>query len=253
MAESAPRIAVVTPYHDEPLAMLRQAHDSVAAQGLGALHLLVADGHPRPEVDGWPAAHLRLPRAHGDNGNTPRGLGALWAEAEGHDFIAFLDADNWFLPGHLPSLLDRWRRTGAPVVAAWRSFRDPAGAELPVREPEEEALAHVDTSCLLLHRAAFAALPVWLRMPRALSPICDRVFLAALRHHRLAVATTGRRTLAFRSRYRAHYEAAGLFPPPDAKGPELFAPAHAFLLSAAGVTACVERLGFWPASYLPAA
>ena len=68
------RCAVVTPYHTEPLSMLRRAHDSVRSQGVAVTHVLVADGHPREELDSWDAVHLRLPTSHGDNGNTPAPL-----------------------------------------------------------------------------------------------------------------------------------------------------------------------------------
>lgn len=96
-----PRIAVITPYYKEPTAMLHQAHLSVAAQDIAADHFLVADGFPNPEIANWNARHVPLPQAHADNGNTPRSVGSLLADAEGYDFIAYLDADNWFQPDHL--------------------------------------------------------------------------------------------------------------------------------------------------------
>src|SRR5271170_4341899 len=99
------RIAVITPYYKEPLAMLRHCHESVLAQDVGADHFLIADGFPSVDFTDAHVKHIALPHAHSDNGNTPRGVGSLLADAEGYDFIAFLDADNWFHPGHLSSLI----------------------------------------------------------------------------------------------------------------------------------------------------
>ena len=47
------RVAVITPYYKEPLAQLRQCHDSVLAQSEPCLHVLVADGHPRRRINHW--------------------------------------------------------------------------------------------------------------------------------------------------------------------------------------------------------
>ncbi len=244
------RIAVVTPYHREPIETLARSHRSVAAQGVAADHIMVADGYPRAEIDGWPVAHVKLPRAHDDNGNTPRGLAGLMARNQGYDFIAYLDADNWYHDGHLRSLLALWEARRSPVCASLRTFHDDAGNDLAIREGDEDALRHVDTSCLLIHRSGFASLPVWLDMPGILSPICDRVFLAGLLHRRLAIASSGSRTVAFQSRYRAHYLSAGRPVPEDARDSDFMAPALRYLASADGIGDCVAALGFWPLSYL---
>lgn len=249
---TTPRVAVVTPYHREPLAMLERCHASVCAQGVDADHLMIADGYPRDPIDRWDALHLKLPRAHDDNGNTPRGLGSLLASRGDYEFIAYLDADNWYRDDHLRSLLALWESGRGPVCASLRSFHGEDGTDLGITEEDEDALRHVDTSCLLIHRSGFECLPVWLQMPRPLSPICDRVFFAALLHRRLAVASTRARTVAFRSRYRVHYEAAGAPVPPDAKDAGAVRPAYDYLASGSGVTECVHRLGFWPLSYLAA-
>ena len=245
-----PRIAVITPYHREEPAVLRHCHESVLAQEMAADHFLIADGHPLAEVAAWNARHVQLPHAHGDNGNTPRGLGALLARSEGYDFVAYLDADNWYRPEHLASLLALAQRDGAPVCASFRSFHDLAGHPLEATDADEDALRHVDTSCLLIGRAAFASLALWLAMPRALAPICDRVYFAGLLHHGHKVRSTARRTVAFRSRYEAHYQAASAPVPQGAKSGELLQPVRDYLLSQQGVTDCIDTLGFWPPSYV---
>ncbi len=239
------RIAVITPYCGEPTSMLAQCHHSVLAQSVAADHWLVADGRPDPAVAGWQARHVALPEPHGDNGNTPRAVGSVLAQAGGYEFIAYLDADNWFEPGHLASLLALIEEGRVPVACAWRSFHRLDGTPMAITETEEDQLAHVDTSAYLIHRRAFALLDCWHRMPRQLSPICDRVFFRALQHQRWGFGFTRERSVGFRSRYASHYQTLGLPPPPDAKTDTTFEPCRAFVRSAAGIREMVDRLGFW--------
>jgi len=247
----SPRIAVVTPYYREPLDALRRCHESVVAQAeVSADHLMVADGFPLDEVGRWNARHTILPQSHGDNGNTPRAVGSLLADAEGYDFIAYLDADNWYHPGHLRSLVELWRRTGAPVCCSFRTLHRTDGSRLDTTDAEEDALTHVDASCLLLHRQAFRIASVWSRMPAPLAPIGDRVVLAAVLHERLAAASTRQRTVAFRTQYESHFRDVGEVPPEGSKPLSVVKPCWDYLRSPAGVSECVERLGFWPPTYI---
>jgi glycosyltransferase involved in cell wall biosynthesis len=245
-----PRIAVVTPYYREPLEVLAQCHRSVLAQGVDVDHILVADGFPHAEVNGWKARHVVLPSGHADTGNTPRGIGGMLAGAEAYDFVAYLDADNWYLPGHLASLLELQARGGVEVCTSWRTFHHADGTPLAVAEPAEDALKHVDTNCFLIGRGAFAALGVWLRMPRQLATIGDRVFLAAMRHARYSIMSTRQRTVAYRTTHEFHYRLANLPAPADAKPMGLVHPAEQWLLTKEGVDESVRCLGFWPASYM---
>ncbi|MBU1361474.1 MAG: glycosyltransferase [Gammaproteobacteria bacterium] len=241
-----PAIAVITPYCRESLEVLRQCHESVASQGEPADHFLVADGHPQAEVAGWDVEHVVLPQAHGDNGNTPRAVGSILAAARDYEFIAFLDADNWIHPDHLQSLVAACRSTQAPVACAWRTFHQLDGTPMNVVEVDEDACRHVDTSCYLVHRSAFDCLSCWNRMPRELSPICDRVFFKAVTAARHPMAFSRQRTVAFRSQYEKHYRAAGLMPPAGAKSDGIFEPCRSYLSSVEGIHASVDRLGFWP-------
>lgn len=250
VSDPDPRIAVITPYYREPVEFLDQCRRSVAAQDVAADHIMIADGHPLDIVDQWGVGHVRLPRSHGDNGNTPRGLAALLARSEGYDFITFLDADNWYHPGHLRSLLQLWERERSPVCASLRTFHDAAGVDLGISEAEEDEFRHVDASCLMLHRTAFDSLSLWLDMPKILSPIGDRIFLAGLLHRKLAIASTQARTVAFRSQYAVHHASADRPIPEGAKSDESFAPALAYLATAQGVSQCVEAMGFWPLTYM---
>jgi glycosyltransferase involved in cell wall biosynthesis len=243
----APKIYVVTPYYKESLEVLRRCHDSVLGQqeaNCDITHVMVADGFARPEIDDWGVAHVKLPSAHGDNGNTPRALGAMLAQAEGAYFIAYLDADNWFYPSHLASMLGRHQETRAQVVCCMREFYDPSGQKIAVTESDEDALRHVDTSCLLIHRSAFATNSLWM-MPRQLSPICDRIFFKGVVHSRYHLAFTQKRTVGFTTLYASHYNAVGWALPAGVKDRVDEEPVK-YLTSVEGVRETVERLGFWP-------
>jgi len=212
-----PRIAVVTPYYRESREVLWQCHQSVIDQSADADHFLIADGFPLAEIDQWRAQHVKLPRAHGDNGNTPRGVGSLLAKAQGYDFIAWLDADNWFHAGHLASLLALHVQTSSAVCSSFRSFHTLSGERLNITEADEDALRHVDTSCFLIHSSGFDLVGIWLEMPRIVAPICDRVFLDILLRKGHSVRSTGQRSVAFRTQYACHYRAAGAPVPDGAK------------------------------------
>jgi hypothetical protein len=244
------RIAVVTPYYKEPLEWLRQCHDSVLAQEVPADHYMVAHGFPRAEVASWNVRHAVIPYGQADGGSMGRGVGGALADAAGYDFIAYLDADNWFLPGHLASLLELHRTTGAPVCTSFRSFHKPDGTRLDVTEQAEDQLQHVDTSCFFLHRSTFNLLALWTRIPQPLVMLCDRVFLSALRNERFGVVSTRRRTVAYRTLYELHYTGAGLAPPPGFKPRAVLQSAFQWLQTREGVDESIRRLGFWPLTFL---
>ena len=245
-----PKVAVITPYYREPLEVLVQCHRSVLAQLPQADHFMVADGFPRPELAGWKARHVVLPVAHHDGGSTPRGIGAMLADSEGYDFVTFLDADNWYHPGHLASLLQVHQRTGAQVCTCFRTFHRPDGTKLEISEQDEDQLRHVDTSCFMVHRSAFSALAVWPRMPKQLGPLCDRVFLAALKKERFSIVSTRERTVAFRTLYELHYRLAGLSPPADFKPLDVLKPSMTWLLTKEGIDESYRRFGFWPPTFI---
>jgi hypothetical protein len=164
-------------------------------------------------------------------------------------FIAYLDADNWFHPNHLSSLLELHKQTQAAVCCSWRTFHRPDGTQLPIGvEPGERRFHHVDTSCFVLHRSTFPVLSVWHQMPRPLGPIGDRVLRIALERARFAFAFSKLRTVAFRSQYEAHYKMAGETPPPPFKPLMVFQPVREYLLSQHGVKETIDRIGFWPLS-----
>jgi hypothetical protein len=239
------KIAVITPYFKEPLSYLERGHKSVITQGADVDHFLVADGFPNNTIGSWNCKHIVLPNSHGDNGNTPRGIGGALAISQGYDAIAYLDADNWFHPGHLSSLIDLSKLSRSEVCTSFRTMHALDGGELMVQDRDELDLTHVDTSCYLILETAFALNDIWLHMPKELSPICDRVFLKGVVEGRYVTASSKLQTVAFRSQYRQHYLDAKVTPPPAAKenvGDE----AWAYLSTIDGLRSAVKRLGFVP-------
>ena len=210
------RAAVITPYYTEPLEMLKRAHDSVMAQTHRCTHYMVADGHARPEIDDWDVRHIALPIAHENNGNTPRAIGSLDSIGEGFDAIAYLDADNWFEPGHIENLLALHKETGAEIVSSGRVIHAIDGTVLLPEGKTDDGTQTADTSTLLFTQAAFSVLPIWGTMPKELGPNCDRfIFKGALALGCSHQHGSGL-TVHFTSRYGPHYQAAGRAVPRDA-------------------------------------
>jgi len=214
------RIAVVTPHHaGVPPHWLRECHASVLGQSHPCQHVLVADG-PVPESPAIPAAtRLQLPRRSNDYGDTPRAAGAEYAVTRGFDGIAFLDADNWYAPGHVASLLELHRTTGATVLTSARVLHRLDGSVLgPCFEVDGERF--VDTSCLLLLRAAFPLAALWGSIPERFHAIGDRIFWAAVVRSGIARAHCARPTVAYRTAFRHHYLHFGEDPPQGSKDGE---------------------------------
>ena len=239
------KIAVVTPYYKESTDLLRQCHESVLAQGISADHFFVADGFPNQELMKWGIKHISLPQAHDDNGNTPRGIGSIIADIEGYDFISYLDADNWYHPNHLVSMLNLFKETKADICTSFRTFHTLDGVDMSIKEQPEESLSHVDTSCYFINRKAFSTLDVWLKMPKMLSPLCDRVFLSYLINKKHRLVSTKKHTVAFRTQYKNHYLQCGLEPPKNSKI-DIFTEPMTWLRTPNGIKETVNKLGFYP-------
>lgn len=207
------RIAVVTPYCTEDAATLRHAHDSVLAQTVPCTHILVADGHPKPEPSDWQCRHIVLPEAHRDVGSFARGCGALEAVNKGFDYIAFLDADNWYEPDHIESLLELARARRTAVTTSARSLRRLDGTLLAAIDRYSDGRDFADTNTLFLHREAYDIAALWASLPAELGAIGDRVVWAAVQTRRYATAHTGKPTVNYRTRYAVSYTGRGEEPP----------------------------------------
>jgi len=179
--------------------------------------MLVADGSPQSWIDAEQVRHIRLDKVHADNGNTPRGVGALIAIGEEYDGIGLLDADNWLDSDHVEACLDAAASCEGGIVhcdcvIAQRRFRRSNNSILPY--PEEAG--HVDTSCFFFLRGAFGVLPYWATMPRNLSAIGDRVFNAMLKSRDLNLARVRKPTVNYHCLWASCYRAVGEHPPPEA-------------------------------------
>jgi hypothetical protein len=155
------KICVVTPYFQENLEWLMQAHASVKSQTVEARHILVCDGAAPARIPDFLGTHIVLPRSHGDDGNTPRLIGCFNAiTAYDADAIAFLDASDWYYPDHLGSLTAIATSTQIDVVSSARMLHRPDGTPI-TKCPAVDGQHRISPSCLLLLRPAFAHLIAW--------------------------------------------------------------------------------------------
>ena len=209
------RPIAITPYYKEDPALLKRCIASVRKQTVPTEHMLVADGHPQDWIDSESVRHLRLDRAHGDFGNTPRGVAALLAAAEGYSPIVMLDADNWLEPSHMEVCL----AAAAPetdFVVARSCLRRPDESIMPI--PVQPTAEHVDTSCFAFFPGSYQMLAIWVLMPRQMSLVGDRIFWAAMQARGLkGVAITDPPTVNYHCLWESYYRALGEAPPADAK------------------------------------
>lgn len=213
------KVAVITPYYKEPRAWLERCIASVRAQTHEAMHIVVADGHPQDWIDDAGVRHLKLDRAHGDYGNTPRALASLMAASEGVDAVCFLDGDNWLHPDHVRSCVELAARGDYDYLTTRRHVVREDGSIIPLRIAEDWNDAHVDTNCYFLLRGAFHTIARWALMPRPMAVYGDRVYLASLREEGLRTACTEQRTMNYLCTWAHLYREVGETPPAFAKDP----------------------------------
>lgn len=210
------RVAVVSPYHREPVSVLRRCVDSVAAQTHPCTHILVADGAADPRVAGWPVQHISLPCSHADCGDTPRLIGSASAYAQGFDALCWLDADNWFEPEHVESLLDLAIQARVLVATATRMLHRSDGGVLGVCT-ESDGVHFTDTNCYLLLREAMPAAHAWGFKDLGHGPIGDRYMWRYVRQRVTDRVHNPRPTVNYTTRFAHHYLELGAPLPPDAK------------------------------------
>jgi hypothetical protein len=240
------KFAIITPYFKESLDILEQNYKSVIDQDLNTDHYFIADGYPLDAISKWKVKHIILDKSHDDNENTPRGVGSKKVRELNYDFIAYLDADNWFHKNHLKSLINLYTKTKANICCAKRTFHHMNGGDLNISEMQEDKFEHVDTSCFLIHNSAFEVTKIWGKMPKILSPICDRIFYKSIIiNKKYSIAFSNLRTVAFRSQYSFHYKIANQKPPLKSK--ELIGKeSYDWLKTEVGKKISKETLGFWP-------
>ncbi len=210
------KYAVITPYYKEPTEKLWRCHASVKAQNVPTDHIMVADGHPDPEVDNWPVMHLRLPVSLNDSGDTPRVIGLMAAAALDYDGYLLLDADNWFEPNHVAQMALTQRRTGVEIVTCPRNLRRLDGSLMAVCT-ESDGVHFNDFNCYLFTREALAQLRPLCFADRRKAYFTDRALWTHLRASKARIARASLPTVNYETTILAHYVAAGETPPPQAK------------------------------------
>ena len=210
--------AVITPYYKESIQVLKRCHLSCLQQNgdWPLRHVMVADGHTREKIDGWDVDHIKLPKSHGDIGNTPRCIGAISAINQGYWPILFLDADNWFQPWHFNTIGKlRQSHPSADVLAMGRICALPDGTPIPGVPQEDLEHRHVDTSCYVFYPTAFRVLQLWGMMPPYLGPIGDRFIRESITELGLILAGTHQPSVVFTAHYSWAYEAVNRQIPND--------------------------------------
>ncbi len=210
--------AVITPYYKESIQVLQRCHLSCLQQhGEWPLrHVMVADGHPHEKINEWNVDHITLSKSHGDNGNTPRCIGAISAINQGYWPILFLDADNWFQSWHFNTIGKlRQRHPSADVLAMGRICALPDGTLIPGVPEEDLEHRHIDTSCYVFYPSAFRVLQLWGMMPPYLGPICDRFIRESIAELGLILAGTHHPSVVFTAHYSWAYKAVNRQIPND--------------------------------------
>jgi hypothetical protein len=219
------RIAVLTPYFQESVDVLARCHRRSTADHLLRTHT-GRRRFPRTELDSWPVRHIRLPSSGQDFGDTPRRIAGEAAIAAGFDAVVNLDADNWFRPRHVESLLACHLARGVPICHSARTLHRIDGTLMPLIERSDNSV-HVDTNCYLVTSGAFDLLPLWGTWPRELSRIGDRMFFHAMLARGYSHSFTGAMTMCYEATHLAFYQAVAEAPPagvrPDIDLAQLFA------------------------------
>jgi glycosyltransferase involved in cell wall biosynthesis len=216
-ADHSPRYLVVTPYYKEERFLLERCIASVKKQTIEVDHLLVSDGFPQDWLDFAGVRHIKLDRGHGDYGNTPRGIGAVLAIAEGYDGFCFCDADNWLEQNHIALCLIAARNAGedCDFVISRRFLRRPDETIMSISDEPIES--HVDTNCFFFLPGSYHSLHFFAGIPRELAGIGDRLFYLALKAAQLNVAVVDVPSVNYHCLWAPIYAAAKEEPPAGAK------------------------------------
>ena len=208
------RPAVITPCFDESAEVLNACHESVRSQSVESMHFFVSDGSLKSASipQSRNAIRLDLPRNFADNGNTPRALGSVMAIAMNFNPIFLLDADNWYSSDHIENALDLKRQQPSlDVVFSSRKIVLDDGTIFS-DAPEDRDQSFADTSTMCFFESSYKILPLFSFIPKALSPVCDRIIFKTILAFGCRVAWTGIPSLFFRSHYLNHYLLAGRQP-----------------------------------------
>lgn len=212
------KIAVITPYYNEPLEVLRRNIVSVRNQThKDLMHFLIADGEPKSRGDiGWLGnEHIILPHC-GDYGDAPRAVGCAVASAQGFDAIALLDADCWFEPDHLQIMAGVMQEAGREVVTCPRNLFRADGTFMAV-DNESDGYHFNDMNCYLFARSAYPHLRTLMAKPKEHSIVDDRYLWKSVVEKGAGIARSLKPTVNYTTTFAFHYQQNNEQPPADSK------------------------------------
>lgn len=121
-----PSLSVIVPFYKD-YAYVEQAVHSVLIQGLPEVEIVLVNDNPCAETETF-LKSLNFPETvRIINHETNRGLSAArntGVKAAHGEYIAYLDADDYYLPGGLAHQLDVAQRTGADITHATTMLRE---------------------------------------------------------------------------------------------------------------------------------
>lgn len=210
------RVAVITPYYKENIETIFDCHSSVIHQTYKNIrHFIISDGYPNPEIDKWDCEHIKIPPC-ADYGDSPRGIGAAIASAQGYDAICFLDADCWYDKNHVEEMVFAVNNSSAQVATCARNLFRIDKTFMRV-DDESDGQKFNDTNCYFFTKEAFFALRSWLFKDKKQATIGDRILWKTLADNKVKVARSLQATLNYITTFAIHYMTAGEIPPPNSK------------------------------------
>lgn len=214
------KVAIVTPYRNEPEPWVRALIDSVTAQRHPVTHVLVGDGLHNPAFEGEGRMALSLPQATGDSGGTPRAAGGLWARENGFDIVAYADAGDRLDREFAATLVRARQSLGAEVISVPHAYYDrnlrPArnlsGQHMGIwahgaaRQIGGTFYNFLPARGLALAGRALDHVGDWTRVPKVLSRVGDLFLSQALISRPYVVVWLGQALYHFRLTDRDQYE-----------------------------------------------
>lgn len=209
------KIAVITPVYKEEKKIIERCNISVLKQNIKCDHIIVQDGDYQFNLKNLKAEIFRSSISN-DNGNTPRSIGTDYAIQNEYDYIAYLDADNFFHEKHIDNLLNKIQNFD--VSTCFRTFHKENGEKINIMEDDDVLnKQHVDTSCYLISKKIFHYINIWKEIPKEVSQWCDRIFFNYLLHKKTNIKFTDAYTVSFTTLYENHYKRGGEKVPNNAK------------------------------------
>ena len=200
------KVAVITPYWNEPINVIDECISSVRDQTINCTHFIVSDGNPKDIKETNNLIHIKLPLNVNNCGATPRGLGAQIAFNMGFDVVAFLDADNTFDSQHLAEAVGLFAKNDLDVVFAKRRIYFPDGKQLTKEDPQDASGAHVDTNCIVLSKKAAYLAKVFAMWPQEFGTGEDRLFLRIIKALKLKTMNIPIPTVNYWTNWAIHYQ-----------------------------------------------